>query len=60
MKDLRQKPKLGPFIDDINEILLLDKQVPKKQRHTAKRIFDRLRERGYTGGYTGSRRWSPS
>lgn len=53
MKDLRQKPKLGPFIDDISEILLLDKQVPKKQRHTAKRIFDRLRERGYTGGYTG-------
>lgn len=53
MNDLRQKPKLGPFIDDIREILLLDKQVPKKQRHTAKRIFDRLRERGYTGGYTG-------
>jgi len=27
--------------------------VPKKQRHTAKRIFDRLRdEHGFTGGYT--------
>ena len=30
-----------------------DKQEPKKQRHTAKRIFDRLMvERGYIGGYT--------
>jgi transposase len=27
--------------------------MPKKQRHTAKRIFDRLRaEHGFTGGYT--------
>jgi hypothetical protein len=30
-----------------------DKQRPKKQRHTAKRIFERLRaEHVYTGGYT--------
>lgn len=53
LKDLRQKPKLGPYIDTIGEILLSDKQMPKKQRHTAKRIFDRLKEMGYTGGYTG-------
>ncbi len=26
---------------------------PRKQRHTAKRVFDRLRvEHGFTGGYT--------
>jgi transposase len=30
-----------------------DKQRPKKQRHTAQRIFDRLRdEHGYDGGVT--------
>src|SRR5208283_1250352 len=30
-----------------------DKKHPKKQRHTAKRIFERLRsEHAYTGGYT--------
>jgi len=23
--------------------------VPKKQRHTAKRIFERIQEEGYTG-----------
>ncbi len=27
--------------------------MPRKQRHTAKRVFDRLRdESGFTGGYT--------
>ena len=33
--------------------ILIDDQGPKKQRHTAKRIFDRLRdEYDFTGGYT--------
>ena len=36
----------------IDAILEDDKQRPAKQRHTAKRIFDRLREEhGFTGGY---------
>ena len=37
----------------IDAILEADRQVPKKQRHTAKRIFERLRdEHGFTGQYT--------
>ena len=48
----REKPVLGPFIPLIHEILEADKKAPKKQRHTAKRIFERLREKGYTGGIT--------
>lgn len=37
----------------IDQILDQDKQAPPKQRHTAQRIFDRLRQEfGYTGGYT--------
>lgn len=47
-----QRPKLGPYVGRIREILAQDKQIPKKQRHTGKRIFDRLRQEGYTGGYT--------
>ena len=35
----REKPVLGPFIPLILEILEADKKAPKKQRHTAKRIF---------------------
>jgi DNA replication protein DnaC/transposase len=48
-----RRPKLGPWIGVIDAILDDDKQRPVKQRHTAKRIFDRLREEhGFTGGYT--------
>jgi transposase len=52
LKQLREKPKLGPYVDRIRVILRQDKQIPKKQRHTAKRIFERLRAEGYRGGYT--------
>jgi len=49
----RDKPKLGPFMGVINEILVADRTAPVKQRHSAKRIFERLRdEHGYSGGIT--------
>jgi len=49
----RPKPKLEPFLPVIHQILEADKKAPKKQRHTAHRIFERLRdEHGYTGGLT--------
>jgi transposase len=48
----RPKPRLGPFLDRIAQILEDDKLAPRKQRHTAKRIFQRLRDEGYQGGYT--------
>ena len=45
--------KLDPFVAVIHEILESDRQAPRKQRHTAKRIFERLRdEHGYDGGET--------
>jgi len=34
------------------QIIEQDKFVPKKQRHTAKRIYERIREMGYGGKYT--------
>src|SRR3954467_7914419 len=47
------KPKLDPFIPVIEQILKDDKSQPKKQQHTSKRIFERLRdEHGFTGGIT--------
>lgn len=48
-----KRPKLGPWVGIIDAILDEDKQRPVKQRHTAKRIFDRLKqEYQFTGGYT--------
>lgn len=53
---VRAKPKIGPFIAVIHEILRADEKVHPKQRHTGQRIFDRLRdEHGYTGGITVAR-----
>lgn len=46
------EPKLGPYVGRIEEILIADRALPKKQRHTAQRIFERLVEEGYEGGYT--------
>jgi transposase len=47
------RPKLDPFIGIIDRILEEDKDRPAKQRHTSKRIFERLRdEHGYCGGIT--------
>jgi hypothetical protein len=38
-----EKPKLGPLTPVIDAILAADRSAPPKQRHTAKRIFERLR-----------------
>src|SRR4051794_40608346 len=49
----RPGPKLDPFLPVIHQILDDDKKAPRKQRHTARWVFERLRdEHGYTGGLT--------
>src|SRR5262245_32426655 len=46
----RAKPVLGPFLPVIHEILDDDRLAPPRQRHTARRIYERLRdEHGYPG-----------
>jgi transposase len=48
-----RRPKLDGFTEIIDAWLEADRGVHRKQRHTAKRVFDRLREEhGFTGGYT--------
>ncbi len=47
------RPKLGPWLGVVDQILEDAEARPKKQRHMARRIFDRLKaEHGFTGGYT--------
>ena len=46
-------PKLDGFTGVIDQLLRDDRPRPKKQRHTAKRIWERLRaEHAFTGSYT--------
>jgi transposase len=48
-----RRPKLEPYLGVIDQILDQDTHHPRKQRHTAWRLFERLcEEYGYRGGYT--------
>ena len=38
----RAKPKLGAVVDFIDKVLEADRQAPRKQRHTARRIYRRI------------------
>ena len=50
-----RRPKLDGFTGIVDAILEADRDEPRKQRHTAYRIFERLRdEHGFSGGYTRS------
>jgi transposase len=52
LKEPRPKPKIGPYLERIVQIIEEDKVLPKKQRHTAKMIYERIREMGYGRKYT--------
>jgi transposase len=47
-----EKTKIGPYVDRIKSIIEADKQMPRKQRHTAKKILEILQSDGFDGGYT--------
>jgi hypothetical protein len=52
-----RRPKLDLYTNQIDQWLAEDKTPPRKQRHTAKRIFERLRDEcGFDGGYDGKGR----
>ena len=52
-QNLPKRAKLDPYTSVIDRILEDHHQVPRKQRHTAKRIFERFRdEYRFDGGYT--------
>jgi transposase len=51
-------PILGPYLNIIDQWLQDDKQRPKKQRHTAVRVFNRLKqEHDFQGAETTVRRY---
>lgn len=66
MEDCSPKPKpsttrprkLDGFTPVIDEWLQADRFMPRKQRHTAKRVYDRLvTEKGFTGSYCAVQRY---
>ena len=62
LKYRRQKKPRAPVMDSVAKIveqwLLGDRQRPRKQRHTARRVYTRLREEHeFTGAEVTVRRW---
>ena len=56
--DAETFPVMGEYIAAVNEWLIQDEKEPRKQRHTVKRIFNRLcKEKGYTGSYGSVKRY---
>ncbi|MFQ5813886.1 MAG: IS21 family transposase [Anaerolineae bacterium] len=53
----RPAPILGPYKQRIDELLEESEQQPRKQRYTARRIFQLIREEGYPGGESTVRRY---
>jgi hypothetical protein len=53
-----KSPTIEPYRETIEEWLIGDKKEPRKQRHTIKRIYERLRnEKKYTGSYPTVKRY---
>ena len=44
------KPVFGPYKERVEQLVQENKQLPRKQRYTAHRIFEIIRAEGYQGG----------
>jgi len=47
-----ERPVIGPWLGRLAELLEANRHLPRKQRYTVVRMFETLREEGFTGGYT--------
>lgn len=51
-------PKIGPWRDRLDELLLAQEGKPARERLTLVRLFEELRGLGYDGGYDAVRRYA--
>ena len=50
------KPKLGPYVADLEQLLCDDGKLPVRERRSALLLFQELQRRGYLGAYDSVRR----
>jgi len=50
------RPKLGPFLEELEQLLAEEAKRPKHERRTALMLFQELQRRGYEGAYDSVRR----
>ena len=51
-------PKLGAFAGELDKLLTDNMGKPRRERLTAKRVFEELQKAGYSGGYDSVRRYA--
>jgi hypothetical protein len=54
-RTVQPMPKIGPWRDQLNELLLSNEGKPSRERLTLIRIFEELRGLGYEGSYDAVR-----
>ena len=59
-RDQQPRPKLGPWQDELERLLIASELQPARERLTLIRLFETLRGQGYEGGYDAVRRYARS
>lgn len=57
LQEPRPKPKLDTYLAQIDELLSESDQLPRKQRYTARKIFQLIQDEGYEGSESTVRRY---
>ena len=57
-RDVQPQPKIGPWRDRLDSLLLENDGKPARERLTLIRVFEELRALGYEGGYDAVRRYA--
>jgi hypothetical protein len=57
-REAQPLPKIGPWRDKLNELLLANEGKTSRERLTLIRLFEELCGRGYNGGYDTVRRYA--
>src|SRR5271165_6813941 len=57
-RDVQPQPKIGPWRDRLDSLLLENDGKPARERLTLIRLFEELRGFGYEGGYDAVRRYA--
>lgn len=57
-RTIQPLPKIGPWTDDLDEMLAANARKAKRDRLTLIRIFEELRACSYNGGYDAVRRYA--
>jgi hypothetical protein len=59
-RDVQPQPKIGPWRERLDSLLLENDGKPARERLTLIRVFEELRALGYEGGYDAVRRYAPA